>query len=122
MLLVLGLFFTADFAAVNVAIKEGRSLLEQARYEDAERSFRAALNEAEKDGRDSRAYATAAGCLGSANWFLGNLAAAERYSSEALRIRERILGPDHAETGDAYNNLGVIYQRLGDSRKRRGTS
>ncbi len=43
----------------------------------------------------------------------GKLPEAMRHYQHALRLRERVLGPDHLQTAKVLNNLGLLHQRQG---------
>jgi tetratricopeptide (TPR) repeat protein len=47
----------------------------------------------------------------------GEYAKAEPLYQEALRIRQKVLGPEHPDTALSLNNLGSLYQAMGEYAK-----
>jgi tetratricopeptide (TPR) repeat protein len=48
---------------------------------------------------------------------IGDYASAEPLSREVLRIRQKVLGPEHSDTATSLNNLAVLYQDVGEYAK-----
>ena len=48
---------------------------------------------------------------------MGEYAKAEPLYQEALRIRQKVLGPEHPDTAISLNNLAVLYQDIGEYAK-----
>ena len=48
---------------------------------------------------------------------MGEYAKAEPLYQEALRIRQKVLGPEHPDTATSLNNLAVLYQDMGEYAK-----
>ena len=48
---------------------------------------------------------------------MGEYAKAEPLFQEALRIRQKVLGPEHPDTATSLNNLAVLYQDMGEYAK-----
>lgn len=80
----------------------------------AEASLRAALTDAERLGVASPAVATVLLALGQLRYQLGDVAESERMLTRALEIRERTLGPEHAETAVLLNALARVHFKKGD--------
>ena len=60
--------------------------------------------------------------VASANWAslyaaMGEYSKAEPLYQRALQIREKALGPEHADTAASLNNLGELYYQLGNYAK-----
>ena len=48
---------------------------------------------------------------------MGEYAKAEPLLQEALRIRQKVLGPEHPDTAKSLNNLAALYQDMGEYAK-----
>ena len=48
---------------------------------------------------------------------MGEYAKAEPLYQEALRIRQKVLGPEHPDTAGSLNNLASLYQHMGEYAK-----
>ena len=48
---------------------------------------------------------------------MGEYAKAEPLFQEALRIRQKVLGPEHPDTATSLNNLAALYQDMGEYAK-----
>ena len=48
---------------------------------------------------------------------MGDYAKAEPLYQEALRIRQKVLGPEHPDTATSLNNLAELYQEMGEYAK-----
>ena len=48
---------------------------------------------------------------------MGEYAKAEPLYQEALRIWQKVLGPEHPDTATSLNNLAVLYQAMGEYAK-----
>ena len=48
---------------------------------------------------------------------MGDYAKAEPLFQEALRIRQKFLGPEHPETATSLHNLGELYKAMGEYAK-----
>ena len=91
------------------------------RLADPNRTLRSALDFAAKEieGRFADQPEIAASLretIGRAYLNLGARAAAGGHLAAALALRERALGPDHPDTLNSVNNLGILYQATGDYR------
>ena len=75
--------------------------------------FNQAIKIAESSSDDSL-LATALAGLGSALVDLGELPRAQPVLRRSLAIFERCSGPDSLETGEAANNLAMVYRKTGD--------
>jgi tetratricopeptide (TPR) repeat protein len=91
----------------------GVSLRLAARPAEAMVQFNAAIKMAEASG-DDRLLATALGGLGASLVDLGELARAQPVLRRSLGIFEKKTGPDSLETGEAANNLAMVYRRSGE--------
>jgi tetratricopeptide (TPR) repeat protein len=115
---VLLLFVRAALGQSNVA--DGRALNNRAaalrlaaRPAEAIPLFNQAVHLAESSA-DDRLLATALGGLGSALVDTGEIARAEPVLRRSLFLFEKSTGPDSLETGEAANNLAMLYRRSGD--------
>ena len=48
---------------------------------------------------------------------MGEYAKAEPLYQEALRIRQKVLGPEHPDTAQSLNNLAALYRAMGEYAK-----
>src|SRR5438874_10766820 len=87
----------------------GRQAFQQKRYPEAERSFQAAIREAERFGPQDVRLGMSLNSLGTVYFSENNFAAAEPLYKRALAIRERALGPEHPDVGATANNLAELY-------------
>jgi tetratricopeptide (TPR) repeat protein len=91
----------------------GLEALRQGRYEDAARSFRTAILEAEQLGPENYRLAESLGALAQTSGLLGEYQEAEALSRRSLGILERILHPRDPIIAIHRNNLAETYWRLG---------
>ncbi|MEO8340988.1 MAG: tetratricopeptide repeat protein [Nitrospirota bacterium] len=91
----------------------GTTARDQAQYEDAERLFLSARQEAEQFEPGDRRVAATLNNLGLVYHAQGQHARAKPYYEQALVRWEQALGSDHADVGSALNNLAEIYQEEG---------
>jgi tetratricopeptide (TPR) repeat protein len=75
--------------------------------------FNSAIKIAEESAND-RLLATALGGLGTTLVDLGEFARAEPVLRRSLALLEKIAGPDSLETGEAANNLAMVYRKSGN--------
>lgn len=68
--------------------------------------LRTVTEEASK--REDEVAADLCNVLGRHLWIVGNMLEAQTYWERALVIREKVLGPEHPQTTDSLNNLGVL--------------
>jgi tetratricopeptide (TPR) repeat protein len=86
---------------------------QQADYAKAEKLLLAALKEAEKSGEQVLRLAVSLLALGRVYHAQGNYAEAEPLHQRALAIREKALGPEHADVAQSPNNLALLYKTQG---------
>jgi Tfp pilus assembly protein PilF len=91
----------------------GAALRLAARPAEAMVKFNAAIKLAEASG-DDRLLATALGGLGASLVDQGEFARAEPVLRRSLGIFEKISGPESLETGEAANNLAMVYRKSGE--------
>ena len=60
-------------------------------------------------GRETEQYATSALLMCKIDWQNGRLDVAERSCTDAVTVRERVLGADHEQTADAMLELALVY-------------
>jgi len=101
---------SADGAALN---NLGVSLRLASRPAEAMVKFNAAIKMAEASG-DDRLLATALGGLGASLVDLGEFARAQPVLRRGLALFEKLTGPDSLETGEAANNLAMVYRKSGE--------
>ncbi|HNJ42644.1 MAG TPA: tetratricopeptide repeat protein, partial [Acidobacteriota bacterium] len=77
---------------------------------------------AEAYGAESAQYASAILQVGEINYRFRNLPQAESSYVQALALREKLFGPDHAEVSTVLNNLALLYKAKGEFDKAVGTS
>ncbi len=95
------------------ANNRGVELRLASRPADAVQEFNRAIQIAENSG-DDRLLATALAGLGSALVDLGELTRAQPVLRRSLALFEKIAGPDSLETGEAANNLAMLYRKTGE--------
>ena len=95
------------------ANNRGVDLRLASRPADAVPEFNRAIQVAENSG-DDRLLATALAGLGSALVDLGELARAQPVLRRSLALFEKVAGPDSLETGEAANNLAMLYRKTGE--------
>ena len=84
--------------------EEGRS------FEEAETCYRQALNLlGYAEAMETPEYAGCLMHLAFLYFYLDRLDAAEPLYLQALRLRERLFGPDHIETGECVGRLAILY-------------
>ncbi len=82
-------------------------------YAEAEKQFRAALNEAEGFGPQDPRLARSLNNLAELYRVQGRYAEAEPLHKRALAIREKALGPEHPDVAQSLNNLALLYPAQG---------
>ena len=87
----------------------GVKAYQQGRYADAEKSFQAAVKEAEGFEPQDPRLATSLNNLAELYRYQGQYAKAESLYKRALSIWEKALGPEHPDVAQSLNNLGVLY-------------
>jgi len=85
----------------------------EGRYTDAERSFQAAVKEAEAFGPQDPRLATSLNNLAELYRLQGKYAEAEPLNKRSLAIREKALGPAHPDVANSLNNLAGLYHQQG---------
>lgn len=114
-----GMLLCAE-TAVDSPIKDGTALnnlgvqlRQQARPADAMVQFNAAIRIAEDSG-DDRLLGTALAGLGACLVDQGEYARAQPVLRRSLALFEKTAGPDSLETGEAANNLAMVYRKDGN--------
>src|SRR5690242_5286389 len=87
----------------------GRQAFQQKRYTDADRSFQAAIRDAERFGPQDARLGASLNSLGIVYFAQTKYAAAEPLYKRALSIREDALGPNHPDVAATVNNLAELY-------------
>jgi tetratricopeptide (TPR) repeat protein len=82
-------------------------------YEEAERSYRRAIEDVAEDERSTK-YAVSLDNLAGLLCIKGAWADAERFATEALSLFEVSLGPGHVDTLIRMNGLAIIMNRQGN--------
>lgn len=100
----------SDGAALN---NRGVELRSAGHPDEAMLQFNAAIRIAESCG-DDRLLATALTGLGSSLADQGEFVRAEPVLRRSLALFEKTTGPDSLETGEAANNLAMVYRKDGD--------
>jgi len=85
---------------------EGQDLLKKARFREAEVALLKALEKAQRLGTETSAYARTLNNLAYLKMNLGRYAEAERFSRQALQLREKIAGSDNLDVALELANLG----------------
>lgn len=95
-------------------MKSGQAAEGKNDFAGAERSFKAAVVEAEKTyGPSHPRTAESLSRLGEQYFNLGRLAEAGQQFKRSLAIREKALGPSHGNVAESLNNLAVIDMKQG---------
>lgn len=81
----------------------------EGKYEFAEATWMLALEEAEDFGENDRRLALTLEKLSECLWFLNRLDEALHYGNRALKVYERVLGPQHHDVGAIASNMARIY-------------
>ena len=97
--------------------KSGYFMLHLGQYNAARSIYKKHLPNLEVRLKDTNRLASVFNNLGSIYGYLGDYKRALEYQLNALKIREKILPPDHLNLADSYNNVGCIYDDLGDHEK-----
>jgi tetratricopeptide (TPR) repeat protein len=93
---------------------EGQDLLKKARFREAEEALLKALAKAERLGTETSAYARTLNNLAYLKMNLGRYAKAERFSRQALQLRERIAGSDNLDVArNLLTSAAVCFCRAG---------
>jgi len=87
----------------------GRQAFQQKRYTDADRSFQAAIRDAERFGPQDARLGASLNSLGIVYFAETNYAAAEPLYKRALTIRADAFGPNHPDVAATLNNLAELY-------------
>ncbi len=98
------------------ANNRGVELRVASRPADAVQQFNRAIQIAQSSG-DDRLLATALAGLGSALVDLGELARAQPVLRRSLALFEKVAGPESLETGEAANNLAMLYRKTSELSK-----
>ncbi|MFO0730910.1 MAG: tetratricopeptide repeat protein [Nitrospiraceae bacterium] len=96
-----------------MAMERGNAALRSGDYTHAEEQYIVARKEAETIDPGGKRLAETLGQLGEVNRDLGRFAEAEKVFQQALAIREKVYGPDHAETAASLTDLGELYRMQG---------
>jgi tetratricopeptide (TPR) repeat protein len=98
-------------------MRAGEEAYQQSNYPDAEKHFRAALEEAETFPAEDVRLATNLNNLGSLYYSQGKHADAVPLFERALTIWQKTLGSEHPDVATSLNNLATLYrnQRKYDS-------
>jgi len=89
--------------------EDGLKAYNAGRYVEAETHLVAALAEAEKSAKDEPRLATSLNNLAELYRTQGRYGEAAPLFQRALSIRERLLGPKHAQVATVLNNLALVY-------------
>src|SRR5215510_566453 len=87
----------------------GRKAYEQGHYAEAEKLLLLSLKEAERFGATDIRFANTLGNLASVYRALGKYEESERLDRQALKIREKVLGPRHPDVATSLNNLAECF-------------
>ena len=52
--------------------------------------------------------------MGVIHWYKADYGKAWEYNEKALNIRLELLGEEHPDTADSYNNMGIVYSKQGN--------
>jgi tetratricopeptide (TPR) repeat protein len=91
----------------------GHAYSEIPRPRDAERVLREGLELAEREGKE-RQQASLSNDLALVLRDKGDLQGAQRYTERALKIAEKVYGPEHPKVAAIANNVGLILNDRGD--------
>ena len=94
-----------------------RLRLDLAQYDSAKDLYEKHLPNLEERLKDTKQLATVYNNLGSIYGYLGNHSKELEYQLNALKIREKVLPPEHPHLATSYNNVGDTYSALGDHSK-----
>ncbi len=86
---------------------------QQGNYPEEEKQLAAAVKEAEGFGAQDPRLATTLNYLGLVYDAQGKYAEAEPLYKRSLAIREKALGPEHADVAMSLNNLALLYKAQG---------
>ncbi len=101
----------AQSGELMAAYRQGKSLREAGRYEQAIPYYRKALELGEHEfGLDHPTTASLLNNLAELYRDQGRYAEAEPLHKRALAIREKALGPEHPLVGLSLDNLALLYQ------------
>jgi len=93
----------------------GSKALHQARYAEAERLFLAAIEQAEKLGKEDPRLAESLNSVAVLYATQGKQVEAEPIFRRALEINENVLGPVHPAVAITLKNLAILYATQGKS-------
>src|SRR3990172_9491193 len=99
----------AQSGAWETTMADGMSAHQRGHYAEAEEKFSAALKEAEAFGPEDPRLAASLNNLASVYAARGQAVRAEPLSRQALAIREKVLGAQHADVAASLEDLGSIF-------------
>lgn len=94
-------------------MQAGEASLQKGQYQEAERTFSAAVKKAEAFGAHDRRVAVSLSRLGQALSAQGKFVEAEPVYLQALTIYQEVHGENHLDVAAALNNLGVLHRKHG---------
>ncbi len=93
----------------------GTAAYQHGRYIEAEKSFSAAVTEAEKFGAQNRRLATSLNNLGANSEEQGKYAEAEPLYKHSLQICQKTLGPNHPQVATSLENYAELLYKTNRS-------
>lgn len=109
--------FSADDRAWNKYTESGARAFEANNFGQAEKMFQLALKEAEKFGPNDIRLATSLTNVGVIHNFRGNPGKAEPLFEHAIKIKQKVLGPDNPDVVSAVCKLCQFYIGRGNYAK-----
>ena len=94
-------------------MRAGIQAYQKGNYPQAERHWKAGLEEAKEFGSEDPRLATSLNNLALLYKIQGKYAEAEPLYQRSLTIREKVLGPEHPNVALSLNNLAALYQAQG---------
>ena len=107
--LLAGATVNAQPTSWEMSMAAGQEAYDQARYDEAEESFLAALKEAETFEPEDSRLATSLNNLAMLYYSQGNYGEAEPLYQRALAIWEKARGPEHPNLALGLNTLAALY-------------
>ncbi|MFQ5830675.1 MAG: tetratricopeptide repeat protein, partial [Candidatus Methylomirabilia bacterium] len=90
----------------------GVKAYQERRYAEAERSFQAALEAAQRLGSQDRRLVTSLSSLAELYSLQGQYAQAEPLLKQALAIREQALGPEHPDVARSLEHYSALLRKM----------